>query len=95
MGFGFLIERFGLFLHMQFSGEAQFIQRGASFWVGIIFIALGTVVAAVASVQYRRFVRTLKQGEIPEGYWVNVGALVNLALGVLGIGLVGYLVYGF
>jgi L-lactate permease len=40
MGFGFLIERFGLFLHM-LAGQSSGMSRDFSFWVGIVFIVLG------------------------------------------------------
>ena len=40
MGFGFVIERFGLFLYMFMSVEGKEWQRD-SFWVGICFILLG------------------------------------------------------
>jgi putative membrane protein len=93
MGFGFLIERFGLFLHAQHA--SPIFQRDLSFWVGIVFIFLGTIVAAIASLQHRRFINTLGASEIPEGYWVNLGVITNLGLGVLGLGLMAFLVYGF
>lgn len=93
MGFGFLIERFGLLLQMQC--VPLVIQRSLSFWVGIIFILLGSLAAALASLQFRKVVRALDPSEVPVGYWVNLGVIINLVLGVLGIGLTGYLVHGF
>ena len=94
MGFGFLIERFGLFLHLlgqQASGAA----RGFSFWVGLVFIALGVVAAFFANLQFRRIVRTLKPAEIPPGYFVNMGVAANIVLIALGLALIGYLLHGF
>jgi putative membrane protein len=93
MGFGFLIERFGLFLQMQ--SVPLEIQRGLSFWVGVIFILFGTLAAGLASLQFRKVVRALDPSEIPMGYWVNLGLTVNVILGALGLGLIGYLVHGF
>ncbi len=94
MAFGFVIERFGLFLRMLTPGGAALPERGASFWIGLVFILLGACVCVLATVQYRRVLRTLKPVEIPEGYWVNMGAYTNLAVAVLGIGLILYFFFG-
>ena len=42
--------------------------------------------------QYRLVIRTLGGEEIPPGYWVNGGVLVNVALALLGLVLAAYLV---
>ncbi|MHB8534976.1 MAG: YidH family protein [Sulfuricaulis sp.] len=105
MGFGFLIERFGLFLHMfagqssnmsrGFSLQSSNMSRGFSFWVGIIFILLGVVLAGLANRQFRQVVHDLKPVEIPPGYFVNMGVMANIVLTALGVALVVYLIYGF
>jgi putative membrane protein len=95
MGFGFLIERFGLFLRMFAVAGRDVPQRGVSFWVGLAFIALGTLSAIVATVQYRLFVKTLAPTEIPPKYWVNFSVVTNVVLAVLGICLTAYVVKGF
>ena len=94
MAFGFVIERFGLFLHMVMALEGKTWQRDASFWVGIAFILLSTIVGFVSVVQYRRVLRTLKPVEIPEGYWINIGMYTNLILGVFGVAITFYFFYG-
>lgn len=94
MGFGFLIERFGLFLHM-LAGQSSGMSRDFSFWVGIVFIVLGVFLTSFANVQFRRVIRTLKPTEIPAGYFVNLGVLANVVLTVLGIALIAYLIHGF
>ena len=94
MAFGFVIERFGLFLHMFMEIEGKIWQRDASFWVGVSFILLGAIVGFVSVVQYRRVLRTLKPVEIPEGYWVNIGVYTNLALAVFGVAITFYFFYG-
>jgi putative membrane protein len=96
MGFGFLIERFGLFLHMlNISAHTPVAHRGLSFWVGILCVGVGTSVAALASIQHVRMLRTLAPGDVPRGYWINLAVFTNVAVAVLGIGLALYLVYGF
>ncbi len=94
MAFGFVIERFGLFVHMFMSKEGQVLQRDTSFWVGIAFILFGAIVALLAAVQYRRVLRTLKPVEIPEGYWVNIGVFANLALAIFGVAISVYFFAG-
>ena len=94
MGFGFVVERFGLFLFMLMKLEGRPWQRDASFWVGISFILLGTVVGFVSVVQYRRVLKTLKPVEIPEGYWVNIGVYSNLFVGLLGAAIIVYFFFG-
>lgn len=91
MGFGFLVERFGLFLHVVMGQRAEPLHRGASLAIGVAFILLGVALLLVSVHQYRKVVLTLGAGEIPSGYWVNGGMLVNIALAVLGLVLAAYL----
>ena len=91
MAFGFMIERFGLFVHMLLPQKGEMLQRGFSFWVGLAFIVLGAFSAATAIAQYRTVLRTLKPIEIPTGYRVNIGVFVNLIVTLLSLGLAIYL----
>jgi len=95
MAFGFVIERFGLFVYVFISEEGQSFQKDASFWVGVAFILFGAIVALLAAVQYRRVLKTLKPVEIPEGYWVNIGVLTNLVLAIFGVAISVYFFSGF
>ncbi len=94
MAFGFVIERFGLFVRMFMSEEGQVLQKDASFWVGVAFILFGAILALLAAVQYLRVLRTLKPAEIPEGYWVNIGVLTNLVLAIFGVAISVYFFFG-
>ncbi len=87
MAFGFMIERFGLFVHMLSPQNGGTLQRGFSFWIGLSFIVLGTLASCAAIAQYRTFIRTLKPVEIPEGYQINLGVFTTLIVAVLGIAL--------
>lgn len=91
MAFGFVIERFGLFVHMLSPGSIAPPQRGFSFWIGVAFIVLGALASCAAVIQYRSVLRTLKPVEIPLGYWVCLGVVANLAVAALGIALAVYL----
>jgi putative membrane protein len=92
MGFGFLVERFGLFLRVVVGHSDQPLHQQASLAIGVAFILLGVALLLLSVRQYRLVVRTLGSGEIPPGYWVNGGVLTNLALAVLGLMLAAYLV---
>lgn len=94
MAFGFVVERFGLFLHMLAPKEPQTLERGVSFWVGMGFILLASAVAIGAVFQYQRVLRTLKPIEIPDGYWTGMAAITTLLLAGLGIALSAYLFTG-
>jgi putative membrane protein len=95
MAFGFLIERFGLFLQIMGREEVKLFQRHISFVVGIAFILLASYVALASIVQHRRVLSTLKPVEIPAGYNTQLGMVTNGIVGVLGILLSIYLSRGF
>ena len=92
MAFGFVIERFGLFVHMLLQGKGEVLQRSASFWIGLLFIALGALSALAAIGQFRKVVVTLKPIEIPQGYRINLGVFTNVVVALLGALLIVYLV---
>jgi putative membrane protein len=94
MAFGFVIERFGLFVHILMPKESAVLPRTLSLWTGSAFILLGAMVAVIAVIQYRAVLRTLKPVEIPEGYWVNTGVITNLLLAVIGLVLTVYFFHG-
>ena len=94
MAFGFVIERFGLFVHLLMPTEAKIVERDVSFWGGVAFILLAAVVSILSAVQYRRVLRTLKPVEVPEGYWVNVGVFTNLILAAFGVAITLYFFRG-
>ena len=94
MAFGFVIERFGLFVTILLPQHVQHGQRGVSFWTGMAFVLLGAWVAAYSTVQYRKVLKTLKPIEIPEGYRTHPGVFTNLAVALLGIVLTVYFFQG-
>jgi putative membrane protein len=94
MAFGFVIERFGLFVSLLLPQHALPLQRGTSFWTGLAFVLLGAAVAAYSTVQYRRVLKTLKPIEIPEDYQTSPGIITNLAVALLGIVLTFYFFQG-
>jgi inner membrane protein YidH len=91
MAFGFLIERFGLFLEIIGREEIKVFQRHISFVVGVAFILLASYTALSSIQQHRRVLRTLKSVEIPAGYNIHLVVVTNAVVGVLGILLSLYL----
>jgi putative membrane protein len=88
MAFGFIIERFDLFLKVaapQLS-ERQLAAHGERFanWAGLAFIVIGVVTIAVA---WLRFSRTTKDIDTAEEV-ASPGERFDLALAIL-IGLLG------
>lgn len=90
MAFGFVLERFGLFLHV-LRQDPSHAGRDLSFWIGIAFIALALVVIGFSIVQFRRVLKALKPIEIPARYCTWSGIAVNLLVIMLGIALLAYL----
>jgi putative membrane protein len=90
MAFGFMLERFGLFLHMLRHIPGH-IGRDLSFWIGIAFITLAILTISFSIVQYRRVMKTLNPVEIPENYSTWAGVAMNAAVVALGVALVAYL----
>jgi putative membrane protein len=90
MAFGFVLERFGLFLHV-LRQDPEHPGRDLSFWIGIAFIAVALLVISFSVVQFRRVLKTLKPIEIPERYCTWLGVAMNLSVVVLGIALMVYL----
>lgn len=91
MAFGFVIERFDLFVAMLAKVPNAQMTRGTSFWIGLTFILLGAFACAAAVQQYRTTLKTLRPIEIPPGYWVHMGALTNIVVALLGLVLTFYL----
>ncbi|NDU91673.1 MAG: DUF202 domain-containing protein [Ferrovum sp.] len=91
MAFGFVIERFGLFIRLLSLQHVASTSPGLSSWVGMAFILLGSLAAFTAIVQYRKVLATLKPVEIPAGYAVDVGVWLNAVVALLGLVLTAYL----
>ena len=80
MGFGFVVERFGLFLHMVAPHRVTPAQQALSLGVGVSLLLLGAAVSVVSALQFRRVLRELGAAEIPRGYWTSFGVWLNLIL---------------
>jgi len=92
MAFGFVLERFGLFIHI-LRQDPGHTGRDLSFWIGIAFIALALVAIGFSVVQFRRVLKALKPVEIPAHYGTWSGVAINLLVVVLGLALLAYLFF--
>ena len=94
MGFGFVVERFGLFLRMVNNQPLSPSQRGFSLWLGVSLLLVSALVSILASIQYRRVIHGLGKQEIPVAYWTNMGVWLNLLLAVISLVLATHFVLG-
>jgi putative membrane protein len=91
MGFGFIIERFSLFLSTLRSAAGAPKPSVFSLVVGVSLILLGAGIALVSSLGYGRFVKTLPAQDVSSGYLISLGAIINLVIALVGVLLAGYL----
>jgi len=91
MAFGFVIERFGLFVQMTSPQLDETTPGSFAFWIGLAFILLGSFTSFSSIIQYHKVLRTLKPVEIPENYSIYSGLLINAAVALLGAVLIIYL----
>jgi putative membrane protein len=94
MAFGFVIERFGLFVQLLLFQRGITVQRGLSFWIGLVCILLGAFLSLDASIRLRRFLRGLMPDAIPVSHRVSTGVFASLAVALLGVALSIYLFRG-
>lgn len=93
MGFGFVVERFGLFLRMVTAQPLTVSQRGFSLWLGVALLLMGAVVCLVSALEFRAVVRGLGAQEIPRGYWTGFGVWLNGLLAVIALALAIHFVW--
>jgi inner membrane protein YidH len=91
MGFGFVIERFSLFLSAVRNAAATPKPHIFSLLVGVALILLGAGIALASSVGYGRFIKTLPTRDVSAGYLIGLGSLISLAITAIGITLAVYL----
>lgn len=92
MGFGFVVERFGLFLRLVSNQALSGSQRGFSLWLGVALLLTGATVAIVSALQFRTVLRGLGEKEIPRGYWTSLGVWLNFLLAAVALALATHFV---
>ncbi len=94
MGFGFVVARFGLFLR-EWSAAQNIVHssvHGVSLWLGIALVALGVFLNVAALMRYRRYLRRLAQGFLPEAK-PHLETVLAIILALLGVAAVFYLLF--
>jgi len=87
MGFGFVVERFGLFLRMVSAQPLSGPQRGLSRRLGGALLLIGAALSVASALQFRVVLKGLGQEEIPRGYWTHMGVWINFILAALALAL--------
>jgi len=95
MAFGFVVERFGLFLNVLGRKGLVVLEREISFYVGLTFILLSIALSWFSILQHKHVVSGLQTAEVPKGYRIWGAAAVNGIVGILGVILACYIYYGF
>lgn len=90
MAFGFLIERSSVFARTILDGEGAG-HGPLPFWIGIVFILLGSFVSATILVQYMRIFRRLRGTEIRDDISRITGLVVSGLVSILGVVLACHL----
>jgi putative membrane protein len=93
MGFGFVVERFGLFLRMVGNQPLSVSQRGISLWLGVGLLLIGAGVAVISALQFRAVLRGLGEREIPRGYWTSLGVWLNFVLALVALVLAVHFIW--
>ena len=85
MGFGFVVERFGLFLQMVAHQPLSGSQRSFSLGLGVVLLVLGAAVALISARQFRQIAKSLDPAVVPPGYWTHVGVGLNVIIAVVAL----------
>ena len=82
MGFGFVVERFGLFLQMYSHDPLNGSQRWFSLGLGVSLLMLGAVVAVVSARHFSNIARSL---QAPPGHRLRHAVILNLVIAVMAV----------
>ncbi len=93
MGFGFVVARFGLFLHELAEARAAPAppSSGPSLWIGGGLVVLGVLVNVAAAVGHVRLLGRLERGEPYRPSVWSLGVAVTLLLAGIGVVMTAYL----
>ncbi|HUK05961.1 MAG TPA: DUF202 domain-containing protein [Burkholderiales bacterium] len=94
VGLGFVVSRFGLFLHLialQSPARAPGSEALSSGILGLSFVLIGAAAIAVATVQHGRFIATLPEHDRPAEYSRRWALWLSALVSIASIVLAGYL----
>jgi putative membrane protein len=93
MGFGFVVERFGLFLQMAAHQSESPAQRSFSLGAGVLLLLLGAAVALISARQFRQVAKNLDPVVVPPGYWTRIGAWLNVIIAAIALVLALHFIF--
>jgi len=94
VGLGFVVSRFGLFIHLialQSPGRAPRTESLASGILGVSFVLLGAAAIAAATVQHGRFIATLPEHDRPARYSRRWALWLSAFVSIASVLLAAYL----
>ena len=92
MGFGFVVARFGLFLHeLSLARGGPPVAHGYSQWVGVALIGLGVVLTAGSASMHVATIQRLNRHEPFVGRPTGLGMAIALLLVAIGLVMMAYL----
>ncbi|MDR3417106.1 MAG: DUF202 domain-containing protein [Nevskia sp.] len=91
MGFGFVIERFGLFLRLLDPAHAAPTTNRASFWVGLALMLFSAALALLSTASFRAVVSSLGPRELPPTRFAYLALVANVGVAIAGLALTVYL----
>jgi len=95
MAFGFVVARFGVFLHELAPNQANVLpaSSGPSFYLGTALVVLGAAVNLLAAFEHFLFIRRIDRGQAYRPPRWSSGIVVSVILALCGICLTAYLVF--
>ena len=88
-----MVAKFGIFLrYVAPHDEMSEHKVHASLIIGLMMVVLGTVICLGSAIQFRRFITTLSEKEVPPRWFPSFAGVIALAMAVGGLGLAVYLV---
>jgi uncharacterized membrane protein YidH (DUF202 family) len=96
MAFGFVVARFGIFLHeLGLVGGLRLESAGGNseipLWVGIGLIAAGVVTCVVSSVRHTRYVTAIDEGRFRHAFGSTLAFGIVGLLAILGMAMTLFL----
>ena len=85
MGFGFVVERSGLFLEVVMHQPQVSAQRSFSLACGVLLLVLGAAVALISARQFLQVAKDLDPSVVPPGYWTRVGVVLNVIIAMIAV----------
>jgi putative membrane protein len=88
MGFGFVVERFGLFLEMATHQPLTSSQTLFSLGLGVLLLGLGAIVALVSARHFYTVARALPLST--PGHRLGLGVTMNVVIAIIALGLAAH-----